>query len=70
MAQVFRLEKITWHPKHKGQSREVVYGLTSLLTDKGNPDKLFSLLCQYWGIEAGSCQNSATGLRSARNAVR
>jgi predicted transposase YbfD/YdcC len=53
VAQVFRLEKTIWHPRHKGQTREITYGLTSLPADKASPDKLLSLLRQYWGIEAG-----------------
>jgi len=53
VAQVFRLEKTIWHPKYKGKTREIVYGLTSLPAEKASPDKLLSLLRQYWGIEAG-----------------
>ncbi len=53
VAQVFRLEKTVWHPKYKGQTREIVYGLTSLPADKASPDQLLTLLRQYWGIEAG-----------------
>ena len=53
VAQVFRLEKTIWHPKHKGKTREIVYGLTSLPAEKASPEKLLSLIRQYWGIEAG-----------------
>jgi predicted transposase YbfD/YdcC len=51
--QVFRLERLTWHEKHQGYTREVVYGLTSLSPQQAFPKKLIRLLCSYWGIENG-----------------
>jgi hypothetical protein len=30
VAQVFRLEREVWHDLHRGRTRQVVYGLTSL----------------------------------------
>jgi predicted transposase YbfD/YdcC len=53
VAQVFRLERLIWHEKHKGYTRQVVYGLTSLAATKASPQKLISLLRGYWGIENG-----------------
>lgn len=53
VAQVFRLERITWHNKHRGSTRQVVYGLTSLSPEQASPKKLLSLIRSYWGIETG-----------------
>lgn len=49
--QVFRLERLIWHEKHHGYTREVVYGLTSLSPQQASPKKLIRLLRSYWGIE-------------------
>lgn len=51
--QVFRLERLIWHEKHQGYTREVVYGLTSLSPKQASPRKLIRLLRSYWGIESG-----------------
>ena len=51
--QVFRLERIIWHEKYQGSTREVVYGLTSLSPEQASPKKLIQLLRSYWGIENG-----------------
>lgn len=51
--QVFRLERLIWHEKHHGYTREVVYGLTSLSPQQASPRKLIRLLRSYWGIESG-----------------
>ena len=51
--QVFRLERIIWHEKHQGSTREVVYGLTSLWPQQASPKKLIQLARRYWGIESG-----------------
>jgi predicted transposase YbfD/YdcC len=51
--QVFRLERLIWHEKHQGYTREVVYGLTSLSPQQASPKKLIRLLRSYWGIENG-----------------
>jgi predicted transposase YbfD/YdcC len=51
--QVFRLERLIWHEKHQGYTREVVYGLTSLSPEQAPPKKLILLLRSYWGIESG-----------------
>jgi predicted transposase YbfD/YdcC len=53
VAQVFRIERIIWHEKHRGYSRQVVYGLTSLSPERASPDKLLALVRQYWEIETG-----------------
>jgi predicted transposase YbfD/YdcC len=53
VAQVFRIERITWHEKYKGSTRQVVYGLTSLPPEQAPPEKLLSLVRHYWGIESG-----------------
>ena len=43
VAQVFRIERLIWHEKHRGYSRQVVYGLTSLSPERASPDKLLAL---------------------------
>lgn len=53
VAQVFRIERIVYHPHLQGKSREVVYGLTSLSPEKANPAKLLALFRDYWKIESG-----------------
>lgn len=53
VAQVFRIERTIWHEKHKGYTREVVYGLTSLTPQQASPERLLTLVRQYWGIENG-----------------
>jgi hypothetical protein len=53
VAQVFRIERIVYHPHLQGQTREVVYGLTSLSPDKANPAKILALFREYWKIESG-----------------
>jgi len=53
LAQVFRIERTTWHEKYKGRTRQVVYGLTSLSVAEASPDRLLALVRQYWGIECG-----------------
>lgn len=51
--QVFRLERLIWHEKHHGYTREIVYGLTSLSPQQASPKKLIRLLRSYWSIESG-----------------
>jgi predicted transposase YbfD/YdcC len=53
VAQVFRIERVIWHEKHRSYTREVVYGLTSLSPERASPKKLLALVRQYWGIETG-----------------
>lgn len=53
VAQVFRIERTVYHSKHKGKSREIVYGLTSLPPKKASPAKLLALVRQHWQIESG-----------------
>lgn len=53
VAQVFRLERTIWHKNHKGTTRQIVYGLTSLSPERASPKKLLSLVRSYWGIENG-----------------
>jgi predicted transposase YbfD/YdcC len=53
VAQVFRVERLVQHPRGKGQTREVIYGLTSLTTQEASPEKLLSLFREYWKIENG-----------------
>jgi predicted transposase YbfD/YdcC len=53
VAQVFRIERVIWHEKHRGYTRQVVYGLTSLSPERASPKRLLSLTRQYWGIETG-----------------
>ena len=53
VAQVFRIERVIWHEKYRGYTRQVVYGLTSLSTEQASPKKLLALVRQYWMIETG-----------------
>jgi predicted transposase YbfD/YdcC len=53
VAQVFRIERLIWHEKYQGYTRQVVYGLTSLSPKRASPKKLLSLVRQYWEIETG-----------------
>jgi hypothetical protein len=53
VAQAFRVERIVWHCQYGGKTREIVYGLTSLLSQRAGPAKLLSLSRNYWGIENG-----------------
>lgn len=51
--QVFRLERVIWHEKQQGSTREVVYGLTGLVPQQASPKKLLRLNRMYWAIENG-----------------
>lgn len=53
VAQVFRIERVIWHEKQRGYTRQVVYGLTSLLPERASPKKLLALVRGYWEIETG-----------------
>jgi predicted transposase YbfD/YdcC len=53
VAQVFRIERVIWHEKHHGYTRQVMYGLTSLSPKQASPKKLLTLVRQYWEIETG-----------------
>ena len=53
IAQVFRLETVTWHPKYPGRSRQIAYGLTSLSSQQADPASLLAFRRKYWGIESG-----------------
>jgi hypothetical protein len=53
VAQVFRIERVVWHEQHRGYTRQVMYGLTSLSPERASPKKLLALMRQYWGIETG-----------------
>lgn len=53
VAQVFRLEREVWYDHGKRKTREVVYGLTSLSSQKADPKRLLTLTREYWGIENG-----------------
>ena len=53
VAQVFRIERVIWHEKHRGYTRQIVYGLTSLSPKQASPKKLLALVRQYWEIETG-----------------
>lgn len=47
VAQVFRIERVIWHEKHHGYTRQVVYGLTSLSPERASPKRLLALIRQY-----------------------
>jgi predicted transposase YbfD/YdcC len=51
--QVFRLERTRWHPRYRGKTRQVIYGLTSLSPQQASPEKLPALIRKYWGMENG-----------------
>ena len=53
LQQVFRLERLIWHEKQHGHSREVIYGMTSLPHPQATPRKLLRLVRGYWAIENG-----------------
>ena len=53
IAQVFRLERIRWHPRLGGRTRQVLYGLTSRPPERSSPQHLLELTRTYWGIENG-----------------
>jgi predicted transposase YbfD/YdcC len=53
VAQVFRIERVIWHEKRRGYTRQIVYGLTSLSPERASPKKLLALVRKYWGIETG-----------------
>lgn len=53
VGQVFRIERVIWHEKHHGYTRQIVYGLTSLSPQQASPKKLLALVRQYWEIETG-----------------
>jgi predicted transposase YbfD/YdcC len=53
VAQVFRIERVIWYEKHRGYTRQVVYGLTSLSPERASPKQLLALVRQYWKIETG-----------------
>lgn len=53
LGQVFRIERIIWHEKYQGSTRQVVYGLTSLTPSQASAQRLLTLVRQYWGIENG-----------------
>ena len=53
VAQVFRIERVIWHEKYQGYTRQVTYGLTSLSPEQASPKKLLALVRQDWQIETG-----------------
>jgi len=53
LAQVFRVEHITWYDQMSRYTREITYGITSLQPKKASPRKLLELNKTYWGIESG-----------------
>ena len=53
VAQVFRLERIRWHPFFRGKTHQVVYGLTSRPPERSSPQHLLELTRTYWEIENG-----------------
>ena len=53
LAQVFRVEHITWYDNMARYTREITYGITSLSPEKNTPEKLLDFIRTYWGIESG-----------------
>jgi predicted transposase YbfD/YdcC len=53
LAQVFRIEKVTWYAQATRYTRQIRYGITSLSPHRAKPEKLLELLRTYWSIESG-----------------
>jgi predicted transposase YbfD/YdcC len=53
LAQVFRVEHITWYDQMHRYTRDIKYGITSLQPEMVSPDKLLGFIKTYWGIESG-----------------
>lgn len=53
VAQVFRIERVVYHAHHLGMTRQIEYGLTSISSERANPDKLLAFFREYWKIESG-----------------
>lgn len=53
LAQVFRIEKVTWHEHSSRYTRHIRYGITSLSAQEATPEKFLELTKAYWGIESG-----------------
>jgi len=53
LEQVFKLERQTTHLKQGQTEHEVVYGITSLQSEKAGPSRLLEIVRGYWGIENG-----------------
>jgi predicted transposase YbfD/YdcC len=53
LKQVFRLERVIWHEKQQGSTRELAYGITGLSPQQASPKKLLRLVRRYWSIENG-----------------
>jgi predicted transposase YbfD/YdcC len=50
---VFKLERRWERVKDRQVTQEVVYGITSLMADEADPERLLSLVQAQWGIENG-----------------
>jgi len=51
--QVVRIDRITTTLEGKALRKETAYGITSLNTEKGSPERLLQLNRGHWGIENG-----------------
>ncbi len=49
VAQVFRIERLVWHEKHRGYTRQVVYGLTSLSPTANFPQEIAGAISAVLG---------------------
>lgn len=53
LAQVFRIEKLVWYAQGTRYTRTIRYGFTSLSPSQAGPERILTLVKEYWGIESG-----------------
>ena len=51
LGQVFRIERTTTDLNGEKRRKEIAYGITSLSTEKAQPEKVLSLVRGHWSIE-------------------
>jgi len=50
LGQVFRIERITTNLNGENRRKEIAYGITSLSTQKAQPEKVLDLVRGHWSI--------------------
>jgi predicted transposase YbfD/YdcC len=70
VAQVFKLERRTVRLATGEVRQQVVYGITSLAPNVAAPERLLSLVRQYWGIENGLHYRRDKSLREDATRMR
>lgn len=53
LAQVFRIETLVWYAQGNRYTRAIRYGFTSLWPHLAGPERILTLVREYWGIESG-----------------